>query len=400
MSDRLRTFKRLPGHLFATALVPLVPLFSLVVSIAALAPAVAPAFEYPTTHWQPRWYQCPPASTPPVIDGRLDDAVWALAPWTDDFVDIEGEARPVAPRYRTRAKLLWDGRALYIAAELEEPHVWATLTERDAVVFHDNDFEVFIDPDGDNHLYAELEINALGTVWDLLLVRPYRDGGPALSGWDIAGLATAVFVIGTMNDPSDRDRGWSVEIAIPWAALREIAGTRACPPSPGDTWRLNFSRVQWEHRVEDGRYVKTPVAGRGWIGEDNWVWSPQGLVAMHAPERWGFVTFLDAAGEPGAAGAAVPDPRPLARPGAELMMPLYYAQRLHQAEHGRFAARLADLQSLPAAVRGELALRRAALAAGVRWFGAELTVESDGGGVMWTVDHEGRLTSAPVVVNE
>ena len=43
---------------------------------------------------------------------------------------------------------------------------------------------MFIDPDGDNHLYYEFEINALNTVWDLLLPKPYRDGGPALNGWE------------------------------------------------------------------------------------------------------------------------------------------------------------------------------------------------------------------------
>ncbi len=356
---------------------------AIALALAALTLAsAAPAFEHPATPWNPHWYRCPAAPTPPVIDGRLDDAVWALAPWTEDFVDIEGEVRPVVPRYRTRAKLLHDDTALYIAAELEEPHVWGTLTERDAVLFLDNDFEVFIDPDGDNHLYGELEINALGTVWDLLLVRPYRDGGPAINGWDIAGLETAVHIDGTLNDPADTDRGWTVEIAIPWAALKELAGDRACPPAPGDTWRLNLSRVQWEHRLEDGRYVKTPVEGRGWIGEDNWVWSPQGLVAMHAPERWGFVTFVAQPDDP------VADPRPAPRPANELLMPLYYAQRAFHAANGRYANRLADLAALPAAVRGRLARSNLTIEAGRDGFTASLhTVD----GILWTVDHEGRL---------
>ena len=51
-----------------------------------------------------------------------------------------------------------------------------TLTEHDSVIFQDNDFEVFIDPDGDNHNYYEIEINALNTEWDLRLPKPYRDG--------------------------------------------------------------------------------------------------------------------------------------------------------------------------------------------------------------------------------
>ena len=94
-----------------------------------------------------------------MIDGDLKDAAWDAAPWTDAFVDIEGDKHP-KPRFRTRMKMLWDDEALYIAAELEEPHIWATLKEHDSVIFHDNDFEVFLDPDGDNHLYGELELNA------------------------------------------------------------------------------------------------------------------------------------------------------------------------------------------------------------------------------------------------
>ncbi len=263
-------------------------------------------------------------------------------PWTDDFVDIEGSARP-APRFRTRVKLLWDDDCLYIGAELEEPHVWATLTEHDSVIFNDPDFEVFIDPDGDNHSYFEIEINALNTEWDLRLVKPYRDGGPALNEWEIPGLRTAVYVDGTINDPSDTDRGWSVVFAFPWSAFAEHAGCR-CPPVAGDTWRINFSRVEWEVAIVDGRYVKTP--GKP---EDNWVWSPQGVVDMHRPETWGYVQFSDA---PPDRAAFEPDPD---EPARIWLMAVYHAQRAHRDRHGQWAATIEalDLPSEPeAAARG------------------------------------------------
>ena len=67
------------------------------------------------------------------IDGRLDEPSWQRAEWTDLFVDIEGEAKPL-PRFKTRAKMLWDDTYLYIAADMEEPHVWATLKARDSVI--------------------------------------------------------------------------------------------------------------------------------------------------------------------------------------------------------------------------------------------------------------------------
>jgi hypothetical protein len=363
-------------------------------TVAGAAVTVTRAAERSATPWNPRWYQAPRAATAPVIDGRLDDLAWQAVPPTADFVDIEGVARPVAPRFATRARITWDDRALYVAAELEEPHVWATLTRRDTVIFWDNDFEVFLDPDGDHHLYGELEINALGTEWDLLLVRPYRDGGPAIDGWDIAGLETAVHVDGTLNDASDVDRGWTVEIALPWDALAEIAGGMACPPEPGDTWRLNLSRVQWEHDLVGGRYVRRPVEGRGWKGEDNWVWSPQGAVAMHLPERWGFVTFVDGAGAAaGEVAGEVADPREAVREVYELLMPVFHAQRDYRRERGRYATRLADLAALPAAVRGRLTSlprdRFSLDAAGDHAFAATLRTDD---GAEWTIDHAGRLS--------
>jgi hypothetical protein len=281
----------------------------------------------------PKGYVCYHAGEKPTLNGRLDDPVWKVASWTDDFHDIEGAAKP-KPRFLTRAKMLWDDEYFYVGAEIEEPHVWATLTEHDSVIFHDNDFEVFIDPDGDNLQYYEIEINALNTEWDLRLVKPYRDGGPALNEWEIPGFRSAVHVDGTLNDPSDRDHGWTVELAFPWKALAEFAN-RSAPPHEGDQWRVNFSRVEWKVNVESGRYVKVP--GKP---EDNWVWSPQGVVDMHRPERWGYLQFTRESAQSGRRVAFRPD---TSHPIRKRLHRLYYAQRLFHAEHGRWAATLTDL---------------------------------------------------------
>lgn len=283
-----------------------------------------------TALMMPKHYICHRAETSIVIDGKASERAWQIAPWTDDFVDIEGDTKP-KPRFRTRAKMLWDDEYFYVFAEMEEPHVWATQLVRDSVIFHDNDFEIFIDPDGDNHLYYEIEINALNTVWDLLLVKPYLAGGPAVNGWDISGLRHAVFVDGTLNDPNTLDAGWSVEIAIPWKALAECAN-KSAPPNEGDIWRVNFSRVQWEHEILDGRYRK--VEGER---EDNWVWSPQEVVDMHRPWMWGFVQFTNA--KPGEAELITDETWPMQRQ----LMQLYLAQREHFQHEKRFASTAAHL---------------------------------------------------------
>lgn len=288
----------------------------------------------PDIDFAPRHYVCQRANNGPELDGRLDKPFWNAASWSEEFVDIEGERKP-RPAKKTRFKMLWDDEQLYIGAELQEDQIWATLTERDSVIFYDNDFEVFIDPDGDTHNYYELEINALNTIWDLLLPKPYRDGGPAINGWDIKGIQTAVHIDGELNNPSADNRGWSLEIAMPWAALKECAHEYR-PPVPGDIWRFNFSRVQWQLEEKKGGYEKALDDKTGQpYPEDNWVWSPMGIINMHYPELWGYVLFADGPAD----FAFHPD---------ELLKwelrRLYYRQRNYYQEHGGFCADFALLK--------------------------------------------------------
>ncbi|MBN9520578.1 carbohydrate-binding family 9-like protein [bacterium] len=339
-------------------------------AVAFLAAAVAAPAAPPTDadmlapFPHPKGYVAPKLAGPVTVDGALTDPAWDAVPWGDPFVDIEGDRRP-APRHRTRVKMAWDDRALYIAAELQEPHVWATLTEHDAVIFHDNDFEVFLDPDGDNHVYGELELNALNTTWDLLLTKPYKDGGKAVNAWEVTGLTTAVKIDGTLNNPRDTDTGWTVEVRWPWAGLKELSG--GVPPKAGDRWRINFSRVEWDVTVENGKYKKVPNRP-----EHNWVWSPQGVIDMHRPERWGYLQFAEKPGE-----AFRLDPDWEAR---DTLHRVYYAQRAHRAKAGRYTANAGDLGLTRPAGRVALGATRTGFEAS--WLGANgkaaLTVTGDG----------------------
>jgi len=326
----------------------------------------------------PRGYVCGRASGPVAFDGRLDAGAWKDVPWTDDFVDIEGDRRG-KPRFRTRAKMLWDDSYFYVAAELEEPHVQASYTQHDSPIFHeDNDFEVFIDPNGTNHNYAELELNALNTTWDLRLPKPYKDGGQADDSWEITGLKTEVHVHGTLNDPRDIDKGWTVELAFPWEALGKLSKQPA-PPRDGDQWRVNFSRVEWQFDVVDGKYSR--VKDRR---DENWVWSPQGVMDMHRPETWGYVQFSTAA--PGQATFR-PDP---AGPARHLLHRIYYAQRAYRKENVCYAPTLAELGL--ADVREETLTGPPELEADGERFRATVDVKLPGGGSQrWRIREDSRV---------
>ena len=195
-------------------------------------------FPEPKIEYNPRIYVCYRASNNILVDGKLNDPDWEQSVWTESFVDIEGSLKP-DPFLDTKVKMLWDDTYFYFGAQMKEPHVWATLTTRDAVIFKDNDFEIFLDPDGDTHNYYELEVIALETERDLLLLKPYHDQPRvAVDSCDIPGLLTRVYVDGTINNPSDIDKEWSVEIAIPWKALEECAPNEY--PKEGEQWKVNF----------------------------------------------------------------------------------------------------------------------------------------------------------------
>lgn len=291
----------------------------------------------------PEGYVCNRAATPVKIDGSIDDPAWKAAPWTKDFVDIEGAKRP-NPRFKTRVKMLWNDDYLFVGAEIEEPHVWGTLGFHDQVMFYENDFEMFIDPNGDNHEYYELEMSPLAAIWDMYLPVAYRDmteGVAPDAVWDIPGVQVRVSVDGTFNDPRDNDRGWFLEMAIPWKGLAGKAHM-SCPPRTGDTWRVNFSRVEYVCDIVTSDRVSGGVKDNAYktregVPCDNWVWSPQGVVNMHCPEMWGYVQFSS-----DTTGADVYHPDSVLE-GRRILHDIYYSQRDFREKRKAWAGSLKEL---------------------------------------------------------
>ena len=223
------------------------------------------------------------------IDGNANESSWNTTKFSDKFIDIEGV---LTPKFDTKVKMLWDDKFLYVYAELNEPHIWGNIKQRDAIIYLNNDFEVFLDPSGTGIGYGEIEINALNTVWDLYLNKPYRIGGKANFEWNLNDLKSAVQVHGTLNNPNDIDSIWAVEMSIPLKPLIGLKNRPKTIPKEGEQWRVNFSRVQWDHDIIDGQYDRKKENGK-LLKEYNWVWSNQKVINMHEPEKWGFLQFTE-----------------------------------------------------------------------------------------------------------
>ena len=291
----------------------------------------------------PKTYVAAKTTKPIVIDGDESDASWSKADWTDLFEDIENG---VKPKYATKVKMLWDETNFYILAKMEEPHVWANLKQRDTIIFYNNDFEVFVDPDSDTFNYYELEINALNTAWDLFLTKPYRESDIVVANdWNIPGLKSAVKVNGTLNNPNDTDEGWVLEMAIPWAAYKTTFFDQNVPADK--FWRVNFSRVNWQHSVKNGTYERKKDAEGKFLPEYNWVWSPMGVINMHEPEKWGYVYFSSKEGKD---TFTIPQDEKVRWE----LYTLYRAQKGYFEKHKIWAKSIADLTTKSITVDGKI----------------------------------------------
>ena len=330
---------------------------------------------------KPPVYRCVRAKGDPGrLDGRLDKPFWRQGEWITDFHDIEGDTRP-RPWKATRVKVLWNDEALYIGAVLTDDTIWATVKNRDEIIYVDNDFEVFLAPQDSSHRYYELEMNAMNTVWDLLMDRPQRDCCHRIISWDIRGLESAVHIDGVLNDPSADNRGWSLELKLPWFSFRECGVDTCCPerlaPEPGEIWRMDFSRVEYEVEVEEGRYVKRrdPATGLP-LPEHNWLWAPTGVIDAHMPEMWGYLVFTND-------GEAYPLPEMDDLKFA--LRRLYYREHAHCVAHGVYSADANGLLGDDARRFGLEAFVTPSLFEGVgRWKGEEWHIDQDG--YLWRGD--------------
>ena len=99
-----------------------------------------------------------------VIDGRLDEATWKGS-CKLTLVDAVTGAPPLCGT--TTGTLLWNHAYLYIGITAQDRNIWATMIQHDDVLSREEVIEVFIDPDGDQKNYIEIEVNPRNVVFDV-----------------------------------------------------------------------------------------------------------------------------------------------------------------------------------------------------------------------------------------
>jgi len=192
----------------------------------------------------PPVYECYKTGEVLKVDGLIEEKAWKMAPEAT-FINADGSV----PRQKTTFKWLWDDKYLYGAFYVEDDHIWAKMTDRDAYLWYENVVEFFINADGSSKSYVEIEINPLNTILDLFVLNKHNDRSDIrqLWNWDCEGLLSAVKVYGTINDSSDSDSHWTFEIAIPFDQIYTAPNN---PPHDGDSWFVTFTRGEGDENPE------------------------------------------------------------------------------------------------------------------------------------------------------
>lgn len=198
-------------------------------------------------------YDCFYTSATITIDGLLDEPAWDEAAPITFLIPVTHEE----PLSRTEARLFWDENFLYIGFQAWDHDVASTHTERDSATWKDDVLEAFLRPHPDKPVYYNFEINAFGTVYDAENQQPGGAPGPgqrrrvqSRRDWDCGGLRHAVHIEGTINSPGDKDQYWTLEMAIPFAALPALGGKA---PQNGDRWEINLARYDYSVYLPNGK---------------------------------------------------------------------------------------------------------------------------------------------------
>ena len=204
------------------------------------------------------------------VDGLLDEPAWQSAQTVTLAENRTGTAVSDSA-VLTRVKTCYNPTTLFIAFICNDPDIWTTFTQRDEHLWEEEVVEVFLDTDREPSTYVEIEVSPANVLFDSYIVDPVHIDVPATKQYDLSAIQTAVAVEGTLNRRDDRDRRWTVEIAIPLAeVIKDAKGV-----VPGQTtWRINFYRIN-----ADGGGKSTGYA-----------WSPTGA-RFHKPEVFGVVRF-------------------------------------------------------------------------------------------------------------
>lgn len=182
-------------------------------------------------------------------------------------------------KQKTTFRMLWDDENLYLSYDCEDQYLNAAETQRDGLPFLDDCVEVFLTPTAtQNKLHTCFEMNINKALNDIVYLEQFEVGKPGVIKAFNPEIQVEISLQGTINDNSDIDKGYIMEVAIP---LRSFKGFDMYQPvKTGNTW--SFLAIRQER---NGANIGVRKASA--------IFEIDKLENIHNSSNFGFVKFVD-----------------------------------------------------------------------------------------------------------
>ena len=186
-----------------------------------------------------RLFKVSKAEGPMTIDGKMDEPSWnrTKARNFDNFYVVSGPDEEQLTSFR----MLWDDQNLYLLYECEDKFLTSNEMLRNGATYLDDCAEIFIIPVSDSlDTHIGFEINLLKTANDFIYFNNYYKGtDKILKSYNLE-IQVELVLDGTLNDNTDKDRGWTMEMAIPISLFAELSDFY--PVQAGSRWAFQAVR--------------------------------------------------------------------------------------------------------------------------------------------------------------
>jgi len=201
------------------------------------------------------------------VTGDGGESVWAKCDWNDLGRVGEGPGR-----FASRFKAAWSSRGFYFLFDGADARLTCSGLPDLADLFREDVVELFLWPDEKHPVYFEYEISPLGAQLPVLV----SNNGGRFHGWlpwhyeGERRCRVETVVRGGKREPGAAVTGWSAECFIPFALFAGVCA----PPRPGDLWRANFCRIDYDEEACT-----------------HWAWDTRTGVNFHDHHNFGRIRF-------------------------------------------------------------------------------------------------------------
>ena len=216
------------------------------------------------------------------IDGKNDELDWTKAETqTFNHFYYHDSIKEANDEQLTEFQMLWDEEYLYVFFKCSDKYVTARELVRDGAPYMDDCAEIFLSPVPEQlSMHMGFEVNLFKISNDFWYMTDYFKGQTGNLKAFNPEFDVEVVIDGTLNDNSDIDQGWTMEMAIPLKLFRML--DTYAPVQKGTKWTFLALR-QDRNEVDGDRRVTSTLFSSDYLDSFD----------VHASSSFGYLEFQE-----------------------------------------------------------------------------------------------------------